>query len=631
MTKSLYATSFSLKILDHLGINLYGNAPAVIAEMVANSHDAGARRVDITISPGKIVIQDDGVGMSLVDINTKYLRFGYEKRTEVTTIAVSEGPVTIQRHVMGRKGIGKISALSIANKLEVHTIHNTERNGFIIDLDAIRPLQQTNDTEYLPTPVSITDITITRGTRLELRDLVENMTGLDNSLRVSLARMFPVTGSEVLFDIYINGLPLNIKDRIWYEKIQFLWYFGQHSEYFTTYCPRLEQKFMANEIVELKRGYTISGWLATIFQPSDLPIDQKIVPVYAQNKMIQRDILYDFKNYKLSSAYIIGEVYAPFMDVDIEPDIVLTDRQRINPNDPRYTLLRQHVVDQVEIIDKSWNKLRGKSPNRRVRKKKTEDSKPSSEDNSQAKPSDTSAQPNPDTTSSDTDDSSSDQSNRDSSAVGSKDNTSPNTGPEAKDDGTAPNGQPGQDDRRRPPPPPAREAQTTFSNIRSAVEASVLEQEFKDIILYDLEQARLAYYNQAYKACVIMLGAVVEGLMLATLRRPEVIELMIKDLNPPASLNGMRGMRNAIYTDRSVFAQDLGTRLGFEEYRKTIQFYLPQSQHLGIVDVQRFRNAVHPWNCVQQPDVFGRYTAARALAHLASLEPLANFLLAWNP
>lgn len=144
MTNSPYTTSFSLKTLDHLGINLYGNAPAVIAELIANAHDAGATRVDITITPGKILVQDNGSGMSLVDINTKYLRFGYEKRREVTTILIFDEGQTVQRHVMGRKGIGKISALSIAHEVEVHTIHAGEKNGFIIDLDIIRQLQDDN-------------------------------------------------------------------------------------------------------------------------------------------------------------------------------------------------------------------------------------------------------------------------------------------------------------------------------------------------------------------------------------------------------------------------------------------------------------------------------------------------------
>ncbi|MDQ2996777.1 MAG: ATP-binding protein, partial [Chloroflexota bacterium] len=101
----------------------------------------------MTVNQDRIVVQDDGFGMSLNDINTKYLRFGYEKRRELTILSVSNGEQTVERHVMGRKGIGKISALSIARELELQTVHGDERNGFVIDLSVIEQLQVQNSTE----------------------------------------------------------------------------------------------------------------------------------------------------------------------------------------------------------------------------------------------------------------------------------------------------------------------------------------------------------------------------------------------------------------------------------------------------------------------------------------------------
>lgn len=631
MTNSPYETSFSLKTLDHLGINLYGNAPAVIAELIANSHDAGATRVDITISPGKIVVQDNGSGMSLDDINTKYLRFGYEKRRDITTISMTDGEREIQRHVMGRKGIGKISALSIAGEVEVQTVCGSERNGFIISLDIIRQLQENNSTQYLPAPLPADAISINQGTRIELRNLVDEVTGLDNTLRESLARMFPNTGSEVLFDIYVNNSPLTIDDRKWFKRIQFMWYFGEDSRKFTAYCPSLEQSFLVDHVVDMTRGYTISGWLATTILPSDVPIEQKIVPVYAQNKMIQRDLLYDYKNYKISSSYLIGEVYASFMDVDTEPDIILSDRQRINPNDPRYVVLRQHVVNQVEAIDKAWDLLREKSPNRRPRKKKGETTpSPPSPPN----------QPNPSNSSSPVADDPApiQQPSVDmSGASGLGDNNGDNTTNAESSTATQNNqtdtgGEAGQGERLRPPPPPPREAQVTFSNIRSSLKASTLEQGLKEIMLYDLEQAQAAYNCQGYKACVAMLGAVLEGVMLATLRRPEIMEVILSDPNPPEQVKQrLKGLGSPIYNDRTVFAERLGGRLTFDDYRLLLEKHVPSLQHLGVVGVQHFRNAIHPWQALQNPGVYRTYSFGRALQHLTAVEIIINAILSWTP
>ena len=66
-----FIMSLSLNVLNHLGINLYSNIPAVLSEIVANSWDADAKRVDITIAEDQIIIEDDGCGMSADDINNK--------------------------------------------------------------------------------------------------------------------------------------------------------------------------------------------------------------------------------------------------------------------------------------------------------------------------------------------------------------------------------------------------------------------------------------------------------------------------------------------------------------------------------------------------------------------------------
>ena len=61
-----YVLSIDLNTLNHLGIGLYSNTPAVLSEVVANSWDADAKKVEISInvSAGVITISDDGFGMT---------------------------------------------------------------------------------------------------------------------------------------------------------------------------------------------------------------------------------------------------------------------------------------------------------------------------------------------------------------------------------------------------------------------------------------------------------------------------------------------------------------------------------------------------------------------------------------
>ena len=121
MPDSPYHMTLSLNLLNHLGINLYSNVPAVLSETVANAWDADAESVDIVIDKGEgtIVITDDGHGMDLADINGKYLTVGYRRRDSGNQGATSP---KLKRPVMGRKGIGKLSLFSIARDIRIYTI-----------------------------------------------------------------------------------------------------------------------------------------------------------------------------------------------------------------------------------------------------------------------------------------------------------------------------------------------------------------------------------------------------------------------------------------------------------------------------------------------------------------------------
>ena len=98
---SPYFFTLDLRVLDHLGINLYSNAAAVLSEAVANAWDADAKLVTVDIDDKQIAIEDSGIGMTLKEINDRFLKAGYDKRAQ-------EGEVSAAgRQFMGRKGIGK--------------------------------------------------------------------------------------------------------------------------------------------------------------------------------------------------------------------------------------------------------------------------------------------------------------------------------------------------------------------------------------------------------------------------------------------------------------------------------------------------------------------------------------------
>ena len=184
-----YHMTLSLNVLNHLGLNLYSNVPAVLSEVVANSWDADAQIVDIEIDVENetIVITDDGHGMDQNDVNEKYLYVGYERRK------TPGGATTprFKRPAMGRKGIGKLSLFSIANTIEVQTVKDGNKSAFRMILQRIRDTIESEDHgTYYPEPVDVDAVEIDRGTRIILTDLKKKLYQTEVALRRRLARRF---------------------------------------------------------------------------------------------------------------------------------------------------------------------------------------------------------------------------------------------------------------------------------------------------------------------------------------------------------------------------------------------------------------------------------------------------------
>ena len=78
--------SYSGRIIDQLGIQMYQSPVAAIAELIANSWDADSAAVliglpnDISDADAEISIEDDGNGMTFKECEERYLNVGYCRR-----------------------------------------------------------------------------------------------------------------------------------------------------------------------------------------------------------------------------------------------------------------------------------------------------------------------------------------------------------------------------------------------------------------------------------------------------------------------------------------------------------------------------------------------------------------------
>jgi signal transduction histidine kinase len=136
---------FSVKtgLKDIIGKDLITDDNIAIFELVKNSYDARANDVVITFENNKIIIADDGKGMSYKDLQTKWLAVAYSAKNDGTEdIEDNENDgkresyrdkINVRKYYAGAKGIGRFSCDRLGNKL----ILTTQKQGKPIEQLAI--------------------------------------------------------------------------------------------------------------------------------------------------------------------------------------------------------------------------------------------------------------------------------------------------------------------------------------------------------------------------------------------------------------------------------------------------------------------------------------------------------------
>ena len=364
----MYKMTINLNVLNHLGINLYSNIPAVLSEVVANSWDADATNVHIEIGEERITITDDGHGMTLEDINGKYLKVGYERR-EKEDVKTAR----FDREVMGRKGIGKLSLFSIAKIVKVESLKDGSPHGFVMSTDEIKKhIKDKIPGPYQPNPMPKSEMMLnSTGTRIVLTDLKKRiLITHPEYVKRRLARRFSIIGNEN-FSVHVDGTPISITDRDYFDKLQYLWHYGDDGQQYVDLCNRSD-KFENEEkregSIQYERNsqeetYPVKGWIGTVTTPAlltdkDVKENLNKIVIMVRGKLAQEDILQDIREAGFYNKYLIGEIHADFLDDNNLLDIATSNRQEIIKDDPRYISLRDWIKSELNYIRVKWDELR---------------------------------------------------------------------------------------------------------------------------------------------------------------------------------------------------------------------------------------------------------------------------------
>ncbi|MCO2282906.1 ATP-binding protein [Pseudomonas paraeruginosa] len=348
-----------LNVLNHLGINLYSNTPAVLTEIVANAWDADASRVDIEINSSTITITDNGIGMNYSDLRGKFLTVGYPRRDN-GEISTPSG-----RQCMGRKGIGKLAMFSLAKSIVVITRKaDGGPYGLIFSVEDLKEKIK-NKKDYIPqriddfSPYSLPET----GTVIKLIELQQRVNKTESFLRKRIARRFSVIGAANDFQVYVNGQGIGLSDRAFYQDVQFLWTFGDRQKAASTLaaCRNVTPKYHHHFDGVTSDGMTVDGFIGSVVKPEQLRKEgdnNNTITLLANGRLFEEDLQKRIDDSKVFNSYLVGELEVNGLDLNDRPDIAVSSRQGVQEDDPRYQDFLAYIKSRLGEIANFWDAWR---------------------------------------------------------------------------------------------------------------------------------------------------------------------------------------------------------------------------------------------------------------------------------
>ena len=355
-------------LVEQLGAQMYPSATSTIAELISNAWDADANNVWVTIPFGQswdtdnatISVIDDGVGMTRVQAQERYLIVGRKRRKELGNDKTEGG-----RLLHGRKGIGKLAAFGTARILELCTVSNGTAVRFRLDYDGIRDqppgsdyqVEEAHDERPLQDPAGTE---LEHGTRIVLSELKLKRAINADQFRRSMSRRFALDTAKMA--IHINGERLEKFD----YPVQFR--FPEHA---VPDGVTVEDEWA---IEKLPDDRPVRWWIG--FTEKPLPDQDMLgISVLARGKMMQRPFFFQRSqgvHGQLGQEYLVGEVHADWLDEgrDIDTDRVQANRDQLQLEDDdltgflewgkrrlawalnkRLELTQTHIMEQFELDD----------------------------------------------------------------------------------------------------------------------------------------------------------------------------------------------------------------------------------------------------------------------------------------
>lgn len=337
---------FDPRTIEHLGIKMYSRLPYALAELVANAYDAGAETVDIKLydndaNDKRIVISDDGDGMSYQEVNENFLIIGRKRRETDEKRENSKG-----RKITGKKGVGKLALFGIGQTIKIETTRSGEKNKtvFIMDWDEI--LKESSGAYYPKTEfIEKADLN-EKGTIITLSNL-SRATNFDvTTTATSLAKLF--NWFDVGFNINLScndGTPITLTRELIYEGInkEFEWN-------------------IEDLVSKINNEYKFKSELRGKIISSKKPIkaDLRGITLYVNGRLANVPGFFGVSEAGHTFSYLSGWIDADFLD-ECDRDLISTDRQSLSWDLPEAEELQMFLQRIVRFLVKDWSSKRKKA------------------------------------------------------------------------------------------------------------------------------------------------------------------------------------------------------------------------------------------------------------------------------
>ena len=355
-----YELNIDVRILELLGPNLYTNIYYVLAELIANAYDADAHNVYIISNDDMIIVEDDGKGMSYSKGEiAKYLKVAAISRTNE-----SDSKTALNRLKMGRKGVGKLAALSVSEEVYVMTVSSGEKSGFVLSRHP-----QSESLQSIPDESIHFEKITGNGTAIVMLKPQYHLHKTPTAIKRNLLKIFPAISEDFKIHI-IMGDKEDVIDSVDKEIGRELCacillgdksstiqntYKNEYSDV-ELFVKKPSKEFPIvlknNDGNEKEYRLIIEGWIGAYkstrgrkLESSDFP--DNFISLYANDKMGEFNILPVVGANRLNESYVVGQLYIDLFELSELPDMALSNRQGYKSDDPRYIKVIEYVKDEL--------------------------------------------------------------------------------------------------------------------------------------------------------------------------------------------------------------------------------------------------------------------------------------------